>query len=292
MPRIGISAACLALALFLFGLLAGGFPASRFSDQKHETRMAATTGTGQIRESGFPELTDRVVDEAGLLSAAERQTLIGKLAAFEERSSDQVVVATIRSLEGQNLERYANELFRHWALGQAQENNGVLLLVARDDRKIRIEVGYGLEGTLTDALSKIIIDQVIVPRFRSGDFASGITEGADMILAVLAGDTAELEARKERNPQSRRSDGDIPVLVFMIIWGTLFFGPVGFAILAPLLGKKLGKNRYRWLGIEIDTTPRRGGSSGGRSSGGGWSGGGGFSGGGGSSGGGGASGGW
>lgn len=246
----------------------------------------------------YPTLTGRVVDSAGLLSESEKNLLKTKLTAFEETSSDQIVVATISSLNGDNLEQYANGLFRTWELGQREENNGVLLLIAHGDQKLRIEVGYGLEGILTDALSKTIIDQVIVPKFKTGKFGDGIIEGVDMIVAVLSGDTAELEARKKRNPNSNSLDIDWAFWIFILIWGTLFFGPLGLAILAPIFGKKLGKHRYRWLGMEINTKPastrRRGGSwSGGSSSG--WSGGssgGGFSGGGGSSGGGGASGSW
>ena len=99
------------------------------------------------------------------------------LEAFEQRSSDQVVVATIVTLGGENLEDYANRLFREWQLGQKGINNGVLFLIAKDDRKIRIEVGYGLEGTLTDALSKTIIETVIVPRFRAGAFGPVLSRG-------------------------------------------------------------------------------------------------------------------
>jgi len=241
--------------------------------------------------NAFPKLTGRVVDGANLLDPATKQAMIRKLAEFEKQSSDQVVVATIKSLQGNSLEEYANGLFRLWQLGQAEENNGVLLLVAKEDRKIRIEVGYGLEGTLTDALSKLIIDSVIVPQFRNGDFAAGISQGGDQIIAVLSGDAAELTARQKRNVERRNSpQTDWPGIVFMTIFFTLFFGTFGFAILAPIFGKKLGPGRYKWLGIEIKPGSGRSGSGGS-----GWSGGssgGGFSGGGGSSGGGGASGSW
>ncbi len=242
----------------------------------------------------FPVLSGRVVDNAGLLSPAEKQELENSLAAFEAKSSDQVVVATLASLNGENLEDYANRLFRHWQLGQAGENNGVLFLIARDDRKLRIEVGYGLEGTLTDGLSKIIISQIVVPQFKEGNFGGGILEGSKMILKVLSGDSAELEARKNHNPDTVPVDWEF--WLFILIWGVIFFGPLGFALLAPVYGEKIGKGRYRWLGIETSTSSGSSrGSSGGYGGGSSWSGGssgGGFSGGGGSSGGGGASGGW
>ncbi len=257
---------------------------------------ACVTASAQAVIGELPQLTGRVVDNAGLLDPTQEARLDGQLAAFENSSSDQLVVATIPGLNGANLEDYANRLFRQWELGQDGINNGVLLLIARDDRKIRIEVGYGLEGTLTDALSKVIIETVIVPRFREGAFAAGIIEGSDMILKVLAGDSAELEDRKKRFEENNQEPFDWVALVFLTIWATLFFGPILFAIGAPIFGEKIGKRRYRWLGIETTY----GGSSGRRSSNGSWSsggsgwssGGGGFSGGGGSSGGGGASGGW
>lgn len=241
------------------------------------------TGYGQLK---FPPLTGRVVDNAGMLTSADNALLIRSLEEFEKQSSDQIVVATIPSLEGENLEDFANRLFRYWELGQAEENNGVLLLIAKNDRKIRIEVGYGLEGVLTDALSKTIIDQVIVPQFKRANFSTGIVEGVSSIISVLSGNSEELKARQERNSSDSRDEwlGSL----FFIIWITFLLVPVMFGLLARMFGKKIGKHRYRWLGIEVNNRPGSGsfssGSSG-RSSGG-------FSGGGGSSGGGGASGGW
>src|SRR5690606_38965913 len=110
----------------------------------------------------FPSLTGRVVDNAGIIDAASEVLLAQKLADFEKKGSDQIVVATIPSLGGQDIESYANGLFRFWKLGQAGENNGVLLLVASNDRKMRIEVGYGLEGTLTDLHTRLIIENDMV----------------------------------------------------------------------------------------------------------------------------------
>ena len=114
-----------------------------------------------------PTLTGRVVDMAELLTSEQEAALVADLEAFEKKSSDQVVILTIPSLDGDVLENYANLVFRTWALGQKGEDNGLLLLVARDDRKLRIEVGYGLEGVMTDALSGFIIRETIVPRSTS-----------------------------------------------------------------------------------------------------------------------------
>src|SRR5690606_22202488 len=221
------------------------------------------------------------------------RALTAKLEAFEKKSSDQIVVATIDSLEGEAIEPYANRLFRAWRLGQAGEDNGILLLVAVADRRMRIEVGYGLEGTLTDLHSKLIIENTMVPAFHAGDFSGGISGAVDDIIMVLEGNAAELEARAERNQESE-SGLPLPVILFLIMWGTLFFGGMAMSLLAPVFGRKIGPGRYAWLGMTIvlggsGGARRRGGSW---SRGGGYSRGGGFSGGGGSSGGGGASGSW
>ncbi|BCH21823.1 membrane protein [Mesorhizobium sp. L-8-10] len=249
----------------------------------------------------LPALTGRVVDDAGLIDAATSEALTRKLADFETKSSDQIVVATVPTTGGEAIEPYANRLFRAWKLGQAGEDNGILLLVARDDRKMRIEVGYGLEGTLTDLHSKLIIENTMVPAFRAGDFPGGISGAVDDIIMVLEGNGAELQARAERNQATGPDFVDLPVLIFIAIWATLFFGGLAMAFLPPMFGRKIGPGRYRWLGMDFDYN-QRGGSGGGYSGGGGWSsgsssggwssGGGGFSGGGGSSGGGGASGSW
>ena len=257
---------------------------------------AALPGLAQ----GLPALTGRVVDNAGMIDDAAERDLVAKLAAFEQKSSDQIVVATVPNLDGEAIEPYANRLFRAWQLGQTGENNGILLLVSRDDRAMRIEVGYGLEGTLTDLHSRLIIENTMIPAFRAGNFSEGISKAVDDIILVLEGNGAELEARAERN---RAQDEGIPWLVvfFVAIWATLFFGSFVFAGLARIYGRKIGPGRYEWMGIEMDYN-NSGGSSGssgwssgsrsGRSGGSSWSGGGGFSGGGGSSGGGGASGRW
>jgi uncharacterized protein len=249
--------------------------------------------------AALPALTGRVVDGANIIDPATRDAITQKLAAYEAKSSDQVVVVTVPSLDGEEIEPYSNRLYRAWALGQKQENNGVLLVVAPNDRKVRIEVGYGLEGTLTDLMSKLIIENAITPNFRSGDFAGGISKGVDGILTVLSGDGAELEARAKRNIQEEpSSDIDWFTVIFFLIWGSIFFGGFAMAVLAPRFGRKIGPGQYEWLGMHIDTRPGRSSGGGGwTSGGGGWSSGGGssgggFSGGGGSSGGGGASGSW
>lgn len=246
----------------------------------------------------FPALSGRVVDEAGLIDPAGEAALTDKLAAFEQASSDQLVVVTVPDLEGYDIADYVYRLGRDWGIGQKGEDNGVLLLVSRDDRKVRIEVGYGLEGTLTDALASTIIETDILPAFRSGDYPGGIDRGVDGILSVLSGDAAELQARAERNAGWNGDDavGILFGLLFVGIW-VVVIGGFLMVTLARLRGRKIGPNRYRWLGmtwtIANAASPGHGsrGVSGGGFSGGGSSGGG-FSGGGGSFGGGGSSGSW
>ena len=240
----------------------------------------------------LPALTGRVVDQAGIIDAVAEPALTRKLEEFEQRSSDQIVVATIPSLDGEAIEPFANRLFRAWELGQAGEDNGILLLVAPADRRMRIEVGYGLEGTLTDLHSKLIIENTMVPAFREGDFAGGVSAAVDDIIMVLDGNAAELEARAERN-RERGSEIDTATVLFIAVWAILFFGGFGFDFLPRIFGRKLGRGRYRWLGMTFsygDGSHRHSGS--GWTTGSGWSSGGWSSGGGGFSGGGGSSGSW
>jgi uncharacterized protein len=230
----------------------------------------------------FPPLTGRAVDQANLLKPEERAALEAKLKAHEDKTSDQVVVATVSSLEGTSVEDYANRLFRHWQLGQKNTNNGALLLVAPNERKVRIEVGYGLEGALTDALSKVIITTAIAPQFQKGNFAGGIDAGVDAMLSILTGDAEEWQRRAEvREDQTSASDTILTFIILAIILFSIYRALRG--------GGSPRAHRRRGSGPWIVSTSSSGWSGGGWSSG---SSGGGFSGGGGSSGGGGASGSW
>ncbi|WP_412063279.1 TPM domain-containing protein [Rubrivirga sp. IMCC45206] len=139
-------------------------------------------------QPAVPPLTGRVVDLADVVSPSTEAALTARLAAHEDSTGNQIAVLTVPSLEGAVLEQYATEVFRTWGLGQAARNNGVLLLVAVGDRELRIEVGYGLEGALTDATAGSIIRNDITPRFRDGDFDAGILAGVDAILAAIDGE--------------------------------------------------------------------------------------------------------
>lgn len=203
-------------------------------------------------ELQFPKLTGRVVDEVNLLNQAQKNALETKLEAHEAATSNQVVVAIVKNLQGTSIDDYGYQLGRAWGIGQKGKNNGVVLLVAPNQRKVRIEVGYGLEGTLTDAISANIIQTRILPLFREGEFANGIVEGASLIIDALGG---QYQLKPDRT--ERREKTTLP-------WWVIFFIPFIF----------LRRSGFGYYGH---------GHGGGR---------GGFSGGGGSFGGGGASGGW
>lgn len=224
----------------------------------------------------FPSLTGRIVDQANIISTDTRNAVESKLADLEAKSGIQLVVATVTSLEGQEVEPYANELFRNWKLGEKAKNNGVLLLVAPNEHRVRIEVGYGLEGTLTDALSKVIITNAITPRLKTGDFNAGISRGVDDIITVLTTDTSEWQQRPSLRLDSQQTSD--PATWLLVVVAIVF---VILLIVFP---------GFRWLFFNLLLNVAL--SSGSSSSGGFSSGGGGFSGGGGSSGGGGASGSW
>src|SRR5262245_38807108 len=236
----------------------------------------------------FPTLTGRVVDDAGVLDAATRTALTEKLSALEAKTTDQLVVATVKSLQGTSVEDYGNRLFRNWRLGQAGKNNGVLLLVAPNERKVRIEVGYGLEGTLPDAVGKLIIENGIIPRFRANDFPGGIPRGVDDVIQVLSNeaDAADWKQRAAQRPQGSQPPNAFVIFLALVVLMLIITKLLNYAL--PRAARRAGLNWW--------ATPGSGWSSGGSSwGGGGASGGGGdsgFSGGGGDSGGGGASGSW
>lgn len=224
----------------------------------------------------FPALAGRIVDNAHLLDAGTTASIDTKLAALEQKTGIQLVVVTLPSLQGYEIEDYGYQLGRAWGIGQKGKNNGALLIVAANEHRVRIEVGYGLEGTLTDAVSRLIIDNAILPRFRVNDFAGGISRGVDDIVQVLSGDSADFQRRaaEQAKPPPQSTDYVQLIFILMIIGLWLFL---------------VSRSRRRGYGTGMPWIIPMGG---------GWSspgwggGGGGFSGGGGSFGGGGASGRW
>ncbi|TXF11289.1 TPM domain-containing protein [Pelomicrobium methylotrophicum] len=267
-------------------------------------------------QAPVPELRARVTDLAGMLSDAQRQALAQRLAAFEKKKGSQIAVLIVPTVRPETIEQYAIRVAEQWKLGRKGVDDGVLVLVARDDRQLRIEVGYGLEGVLSDALAKRIIAEVMVPYFREGDFYGGLSAGIERIIGVIEGEPLPppRESKPFRGPSAS-------MLEFLFVAGFLL-ATIGGAVLralfgrlpaAALVGTGMGLLGWLWLGSFLvasvvgvaafvftltGSTPRRatrgsGGwpGAGGYGWGGGWSGGG-FSGGGGSFGGGGASGRW
>ena len=262
--------------------------------------LAALPGASLAAEIRFPALTGRVVDDAQLLTPQQEQALTGKLATLEQQTGDQLVVVTLPSLQDQEIEDFGYQLGRHWGIGQKENDGGALLIVAPNERKVRIEVGYGLEGVLTDAYSSLIIRNDILPAFRQGDYAAGIIAGTDSIITQLTADPAEAQARAEeaRSAADRSEKPVLPAVIILLVFAFIFFSMVG----AAAGGRKRRGGRgdglspiLIWAASEALKDRDRGGRSGwggGGGFGGGGFGGGGFGGGGGGFGGGGASGGW
>jgi uncharacterized protein len=223
-----------------------------------------------------------VVDAAGILNANEIANLERKLVAFDDSSSNQISVVIIPTLDGNAIEEYANKLFRAWGIGDAKKNNGVLLFIAVNEKKIRIEVGYGLEGAITDVQSKSIIDNDLQPAFRNKTYYQGIDVAIDHISKAAVGEYKVVKAKKTKNPK-----------------GSLFLFVIILFVIIAIVGGKGGNGGSNIrsggfsdfaTGMLLSSLLNGGGRSGGDWGGGGGGGFGGF--GGGSSGGGGASGGW
>lgn len=233
--------------------------------------VAATLWLGLCYAApSFPALSGRVVDQPGILSAADATRITEKLEALEKTNGTQMVVAIISSLDGNDIRDYGYQLGRHWQIGQKGTNNGVILLIVPSENQVSIEVGYGLEGVLTDAASHLIINNAIVPAFRKGQFADGILAAITDVTALATGTDAP--SLKQQPQDDRDFDLDDLISVLMVI----------FVIVMMIRGARGGRG-----GGGSPIIFGSGGSSGGSSGGGG-----GFSGGGGSFGGGGASGRW
>lgn len=266
-------------------------------------------------EPVFPKFTGLVVDAANVIPPDQEAAIDAKLQALYKTSKSQLVVATIPDLGGYDIADYGNSLIRAWGVGLKGADNGAILIVAPSDRKVRIEVGYGLEPILTDAYSSVVINQVIVPRFKAGDVPGGITAAVDTLAQTLSMPDDQAKAKvdaaiKEFDRTHRRkgSSSDGGSLIGLIFWGLV----AGFILLSFLRGGRRGRGTSRFGGSnwpiilwsiasEIERGSHRGGSGGfggwgggggSDDGGGGWGGGGFIGGGGGSGGGGGASGSW
>lgn len=263
-----------------------------------------------------PQLSGRVNDTAAILAPATVEQLENSLSLFEKEQSTQIVILTVTSLEGDSLEDFSLKVAEKWQIGQKGKDNGALLVIAKNDRKMRIEIGYGLEGALTDLVAGRIIRDVITPQFRNGNFDQGVVNGAAAMMAAVKGEFIADQAQPSQgNSNSNPSGLIVPLLIGLFFIGRVFgrhklltasigsiaaplfaffalgaqwliilaLIPIGFIaglIIAAIAGATGGRSGGPW----ISSGGGFGGSSGGF--------GGGFSGGGGGFGGGGASGGW
>jgi uncharacterized protein len=243
-------------------------------------------------EPKFPELTGRIVDEAGLINWEDRKAIEAQLVALEAKSTDQIVVVTVKSLQGYEIEEFAYQLGRKWGIGQKDKDNGVLLVVAPNERKVRVEVGRRLEPLLPDGMTGTIIRSTILPAFRRGDFSGGIKAGVKDLNDVLLGNAEEVKQRAKGGGRPAQGT-DTTGLIIFLIW---------VAIIVFMIWMQMRQARQMRAGMSQGPRRRRlndgniviipGGFGGGWSGGGGGDSGGGFSGGGGDFGGGGASGSW
>lgn len=208
---------------------------------------AAPLSAGMV----VPYLTGRVVDTAEILSPAAREQVADLLKAHEESTGNQVAVLTLPSLEGESIEDFANRVFESWGLGQAGRDNGVLVVIASQDRQMRIEVGYGLEPTLTDLIAGRVIRNVMTPRFREDDYDDGVEAGVQAIVAVLEGSG---DVPGERSlAESDRTPGGLHIetpdlsLAERILMGAFIFGIIGLFTIIGIVTPGVGWFLYLFL---------------------------------------------
>lgn len=219
------------------------------------TVLCTVAATTVANAAAVPYLTGRVVDDSRVLSTEARERIEAQLKAHEDRTSNQVVVLTVPTLEGESIEGFAEKVFSAWHLGQKGKDNGLLLVIATGDRRMRIEVGYGLEGTLTDGVMGSIIRNAMAPRFKTGDYAGGIEAALQAILGTLDGDSAAVPA----DPPAASGDGgssggalsglqapDMPWYQRVLL-GAFIFGVIGLFTVIGVLTPGMGWFLYAFL---------------------------------------------
>ena len=165
----------------------------------------------------FPALNGlRVMDEAGLFSALQKASLENTLALYEQNTTNQIVVVTLKSLQGYDISDYGYQLGRHWGIGTKEHNNGIVIIIAPNERKTRIEVGYGLEGVVPDAIAKTIIDTVMLPEFKQGAYYEGTTKGISALMGAIKGEYKAPKQKKKKNQQNLDSFF-FPLLFFIFV---------------------------------------------------------------------------
>jgi uncharacterized protein len=209
-----------------------------------------TAAAAAQQQLAFPRLTSQVVDEADVLHPSAEADLERELEAHERATGQQVVVATLHSLQGHTVEEFANGLFREWRLGRSEQDDGALLLVAPRERKVRIEVGYGLEGVLTDATSATIIQSLVLPRFRSGDMEGGIVAGTRGMLELLRPEDGAGAGREPSWTTGSQLDGELSLGEKYVI----LLGMFGLTALLLLIDKLVRRRRGYGL-LEGGPTP-------------------------------------
>ncbi len=208
--------------------------------------LGLATGTAALAQDYPPRPEGPVYDGADILSAATEAQLDAELRAYNAQTGRAIIIATVPSLGGASIEPYATGLFSDWGIGGAQRDMGLLLLIARDDRKLRIEVGYGLHGYFGGIMAGRVINDVITPRFKEGDFDAGVSNGVAAILAHLAKSPEDAiaieEAAQAAAAQASRSDGGFPIGV--LIWLAFMF----FFFVLPVLAGRKRRRKYRAKG--------------------------------------------
>jgi len=209
--------------------------------------LAASIAAGM----DIPYLTGRVTDNAEIFSPETRERLTESLKAHEGRTTNQIAILTVPTLNGENIEEFAVAVFEAWKLGQKDKDNGILIVVVPDDRRMRIEVGYGLEGTMTDSMAGRIIQNIMTPRFKNGDYDGGIADGVNAVIEVLEGGTVQ-EIASERGDNTEKSgfsDIESPDMNITerILIGAFIFGIIGLFTIIGILTPGVGWFLYLFL---------------------------------------------
>jgi uncharacterized protein len=205
------------------------------------------------QNADIPYLTGRVNDNAQILSDSTRKSLTDLLKEHENRTTNQIVILTLHSLQGESIEDYANKVFNEWKIGQKGKDNGILIVVVPDERQMRIEVGYGLEGTMTDLSAGRIIQDIMAPRFREGDYNNGIIDGTGAVIAILEGQelpvSAAMSDKAVSSGESGFSDFENPdiSITTRILLGAFIFGIIGLFTVLGVLTPGVGWFLYLFL---------------------------------------------
>jgi uncharacterized protein len=198
----------------------------------------------------IPFLTGRVTDNAHILSESTRQSITETLKEHEDRTSNQIAILTVPTINGESIEEYAVEVFEAWKLGQKDKDNGILIVVVPNDRCMRIEVGYGLEATLTDAMAGRIIQFIMTPKFKDGDYDGGISDGVRVVINVLEGgelpDTVGKTSAPEELDFLNFEGPELPI-VERVLMGAFIFGIIGLFTVMGVLTPGVGWFLYFFL---------------------------------------------